>query len=56
MSDLLMDKTPVITTPDFNVLYDIFLGQESKQLTAKEFSTITDLFLGYAQKPKILAA
>jgi len=47
MSDLFMDKTPVITTPDFNVIYDIFLGHESKQLTAKQFGTVTDLFMGY---------
>jgi len=47
MCDLFLDKTPVITSPDFNILYDIFLGQESKPLTAKEFGTIIDLFLGY---------
>jgi len=26
--DLFLDKTPVLSTPDFNILYDIFLGQE----------------------------
>jgi len=35
MTALYMDKTPVLTTPDFNIIYDIFLGQESKPLTAK---------------------
>jgi|PersoiStandDraft_1058852.scaffolds.fasta_scaffold444692_1 hypothetical protein len=24
--DLFLNKTPVITTPNFNLLYDIFLG------------------------------
>jgi len=50
-----MDKTPVIKTPDFNVLYDIFLGQESKPLTPKEFGTVLDNFMGYGKKPKMQA-
>jgi len=55
MCDLFMDKTPVITTPDFNVIYDIFLGQEIKPLTPKRFGTVVDLYLGYGKKPKIQA-
>jgi len=48
MCDFFMDKTPVITTPDFNIIYDIFLGQELKQLNAKEFGTILDFwFISY---------
>jgi len=53
--ELFLNKTPVITSPDFNILYDIFLGQESKPLTAKEFGIIIDLFLGYSKKPKMQA-
>jgi len=55
MCDLFMDKTPVITTPDFNIMYDIFLGQESKSLKAKQFSTILNFFTGYTEKPKVQA-
>jgi len=35
MCDLFLDKSPVVTSADFNFIYDIFLGQESKPLTAK---------------------
>jgi len=30
MSELFLDKTPIVTSADFNFIYDIFLGQESK--------------------------
>jgi len=56
LCDLFLDKTPVVTSADFNFIYDIFLGQESKQLTAKEFGTISFLFLSYGKKPKSIAA
>jgi len=55
MCELFLDKTPVLSTPDFNILYDIFLGQELKPLTSKEFGTIIDLFLGQGKEPKMQA-
>ena len=51
--DLFLDETPVFTTPDFNMLYDLFLGKDVKPLTAKNAGTITNLFLGYGVKPKM---
>jgi len=53
--DLFLNETPVMPTTDFNMLYNLFLGQEVKPLTAQQFGTIVDLFLGYGKKPKILA-
>jgi len=43
-----------VTSADFNFIYDIFLGQESKPLKAKEFGTISDLLLGYRQSGRNL--
>ena len=40
MCDLFFDKTPVMTTPNFNFLYDIFLGPEVKKITPKEFAVV----------------
>jgi hypothetical protein len=34
MCDLFFDKTAVMTTPNFNMLYDIFLDPPRKILTA----------------------
>ena len=51
--DLFLDETPVFTTPDFNMLYDLFLGKDVKPLTAKNAGRVTDLFLGYGVKPKM---
>ena len=51
--DLFLDETPVFKTPDFNMLYDLFLGRDVKPLTAKNASTIVELFLGYGLKPKM---
>ena len=51
--DLFLDETSVFTTPDFNMLYDLFLGKDVKPLTAKNAGTITNLFLGYGVKPKM---
>jgi hypothetical protein len=51
--DLFLDETPVFTTPDFNMLYDLFLGKDVKPLTAKNAGTIVDLFLSYGVKPKM---
>ena len=51
--DLFLDETLVFTTPDFNMLYDLFLGKDVKPLTAKNAGTITNLFLGYGVKPKM---
>ena len=33
--DLFLDKTPVLSTTDFNLVYDIFMGQDVKPLTKK---------------------
>ena len=51
--DLFLDDTPVLKTPDFSMLYDLFLGRDVKPLTAKNASTIVELFLGYGVKPKM---
>lgn len=32
--DLFLNETPVMPTTDFNMLYNLFLGQEVKPLTA----------------------
>ena len=53
--DLFLDETPVFKTPDFNMLYDLFLGRDVKPLTAKNASTIVELFLGYGLKQKMQA-
>jgi len=45
--DLFLDRTQVLKTADFNMLYDLFLGKDVKPLTAKNAGTIVDLFLGY---------
>ncbi len=45
--DLFLNKTPVFSTSDFNMLYDLFLGKDVKPLTAKNAGTIVDLFLGF---------
>jgi hypothetical protein len=38
LCDLFFNKSPVMTTPNFNFLYDIFLGPEIKEITAKTFA------------------
>ena len=55
ITDLFLNDTPVMAVTDFNMLYDLFLGQEIKPLTAKEFGTIIDLFLGQGKEPKMQA-
>ena len=53
--DLFLDDTPVLKTPDFSMLYDLFLGRDVKPLTAKNSGTIIELFLGYGLKQKMKA-
>jgi len=55
MSELFLDKTPVFSTPEFNILYDIFLGKELEPLTSKQFGTIINLFLGRNKEPELSA-
>ena len=53
--DLYFDKTQVIKSPDFNMLYDLFMGVEVKPLSAKVFVTVSDLFFGYGKQQRMQA-
>jgi hypothetical protein len=53
--DLYLDKTPVIKSPDFNMLYGLFMGAEAKPLSAKVFGTVAGLFFGYAKQQRMQA-
>ena len=53
--DLFLNNTTVISTPDFNMLYDLFLGKNVKQFSAKNAGSIIDLFFGYGKKPTMKA-
>ncbi len=46
MCDLFLSKTPVFIIPDFNMMYDIFMGKEVKLLSSKNFGKVLDLFFG----------
>jgi hypothetical protein len=47
--DLFLDKTPVLKSSDFNMLYDLFLAKEVKPITEGELVVFCDLFFGYGR-------
>jgi hypothetical protein len=51
--DLFMDSTVVLSSPYFNMMYDIFMGQDVKPLTTKEFGMVSDLFFRFGKEKKM---